>query len=147
MKPAKLTKKQLNEQFIPKTPFNQLIGVRVTKEHADGLTIECTVRDELRNGAGSLHGGVTAALSDAAVGMAVFRHFGGKRPIATTELKLNYFLPVMEGKLYARARLLRIGSTLCVGSVELTDSKKRSVGAALISYMLLDTRSAKTITE
>jgi len=36
--------------------------------HADGVTVGCTVREELRNALGVLHGGVSATLSDVAVG-------------------------------------------------------------------------------
>ena len=138
MKVAKLTVRQLTREFLPRTPFNVLLGVRVRRAHEDGLTIECEVRDDLRNAFGAMHGGVTASLADAAVGMALYRHTGGLRPAATVELKVNYFRPVKEGKLIARARLLRVGSTLCVGSVELTDSHKRSIGVALVTYMFLD---------
>jgi uncharacterized protein (TIGR00369 family) len=128
----------MERDFLPRTPFNMLIGMRITRAHTDGLTIECTVRDDLRNAAGALHGGVTAAMADAAVGMSLFRHFGGHRYATTVELKVNYFRPVTEGRLFARARLLRIGAHLCVGSVELTDSQKRAVGAGLITYMLIE---------
>jgi uncharacterized protein (TIGR00369 family) len=76
--------------------------------------------------------------------MAIGRHFGGQRPTTTVEMKINYFLPATEGRILARARLLRIGSTLCVGSVDLTDTQGRGLGTALVTYMLLDTRGTKS---
>ncbi len=117
-------------------PFNTHLGIRVARLHPDGVTLECTFRDELRNAVGVLHGGVTATLADAAAGIAVLRHFGG-RPCTTVELKVNYFRPVTKGKVRARAYLIRTGSTICVGRVDLWDSEKRLVGAALVTYMLL----------
>jgi len=138
VKDEKLSVRELTRDFLPRTPFNGLLGMRVRRAHDDGLTIECQVRDDLKNAFGAMHGGVMASLADAAVGMALYRHTGGRRPAATVELKINYFRPVTEGRLIARARLLRVGSTLCVGSVELTDAKKRSIGAALVTYMFLD---------
>ncbi len=119
-------------------PFNALLGIRLTKLHHDGLTIECTLRPDLLNSAGVLHGGVTATLADAAVGIALNRHFGGKRPITTVELKINYFRAVGAGKVFARAHLLRTGSTLCVGRVDMVDSERNPIGTALVTYMLLD---------
>lgn len=77
-------------------------------------------------------------MADAAVGIALQRHFGGKRRITTVDLKINYFQTVKQGRILARARLLRIGSTLCVGSVALTDDRGRAVGTAIVTYMLVD---------
>ena len=81
---------------------------------------------------------VAAAMADAAVGIAIQRHFGGKRRITTVELKINYFRPVSEGVIRARSRLLRIGSTLCVGSVDLTDDHGRAIGTAIVTYIFVD---------
>jgi acyl-CoA thioesterase len=124
-------------ELIAQMPFNNLLGIRVARTHRDGVTIECTLRDDLRNLAGVLHGGVTATLADAAVGIAIHHHFQGLRPSTTLELKINYFRPIDSGKVIARARLIRIGSSICVGRVDIFDSKKRLAGAALVTYMLL----------
>jgi len=116
--------------------FNKLVGIRVERVHRDGVTISCKVRPELLNSAGILHGGVTATLADAAVGIALTMRLG--RVAATTvEMKLNYMRPVAAGKLTARARILRMGSTLCIGRVDLFNGSKELVGAALMTYMLL----------
>jgi uncharacterized protein (TIGR00369 family) len=124
--------------FIKRVPFNTLLGMRIHRLHRDGITIDCMLRNDLLNSAGALHGGVTATMADAAVGIALQRHFGGKRRITTVDLKINYFQTVKQGRILARARLLRIGSTLCVGSVVLTDDRGRAVGTAIVTYMLVD---------
>jgi uncharacterized protein (TIGR00369 family) len=142
MKHPALTAQQIRD-FLPKVPFAMLLGTRLTRVHRDGVTIECALRHELTNSFAVAHGGVAATLADAAVGMALNRHFGGKRPITTVEMKINYFLPATRGRIFARARLLRIGSTLCVGSVDLTDTKGNQLGTALVTYMLLDARGTK----
>jgi uncharacterized protein (TIGR00369 family) len=142
MNPRKLTAKQIRD-FLPRIPFNTLLGIKLTRTHSDGVTIECALRHELTNSAGVAHGGVAAAIADVAVGMALNRHFGGKRPITTVEMKINYFLPATEGHIFARSRLLRIGSTLCVGSVDLTNTEGKELGTALVTYMLLDARTSK----
>lgn len=142
MKPSKLTLPQMRN-FLLRVPFATLLGIKLTRVHRDGVTIECVLTPDLTNSAGVAHGGVAATLADAAVGAAVNRHFGGKRPFTTVEMKINYFLPAREGRILARARLLRIGSTLCVGSVNLTDSRGSLLGTALVTYMLLDARGSK----
>ena len=116
--------------------FNQLVGIRLVRIHKDGVTIDCKLRPELMNAHGVLHGGVTATLADAAVGIAITTRLG--RPVATTvEMKLNYMRPVVSGKITARAHLLRMGSTLCIGRVDLFNDAKELVAAALVTYMLL----------
>ena len=127
---------------LGKIPFNGMLGIEISRLHDDGVTLRCKVRQELLNSHGALHGGVAASLADVAVGVAIHRHSAGTRPISTVELKVNYFRPVKEGTLFARARLLRIGSTLCVGRVDLTDSEAKAVGTAIVTYMFLDARVA-----
>ena len=142
MKHPKLTSQQIRD-FILKVPFATLLGIKLTSVHRDGVTIECDLRPELTNSFAVAHGGVAATLADAAVGVALNRHFGGKRPITTIEMKINYFLPATGGRMFARAHLLRLGSTLCVGSVDLTDTRGSELGTALVTYMLLDARGTK----
>jgi len=133
--------------FIAKIPFNAFLGLEVFRTHADGVTLRCKVRQELLNSHGALHGGVTASIVDVAVGVAIQYRFGGARPISTVELKVSYFLPVTSGALLARARLLRVGSTLCVGSVDLTDTEGNLAGPAIVTYIFLDARGGKQARE
>ncbi len=143
MKPALNHRKlsvQQTRDWLTRVPFNALLGMRLRRVHADGITIECTVRDDLRNGAGVAHGGITAALADASVGIALLRHFGAQRRATTVELKINYFRAVTQGRMLARSHLLRIGATLCVGTVDLTDDLGQAIGTAIVTYMFLDGR-------
>jgi len=129
---------------LTSVPFNALLGMRLHRVHRDGITIDCTLRNDLRNNAGVAHGGIAAAMADAAVGGAIQRHFGGGRRITTVELKINYFLPVTEGRIFARSHLLRIGSTLCVGNVDLTEEHGRAIGTAIVTYMFIHPPAVRT---
>ena len=130
---------ELTRHFITSHQFNHLLGLELVRVHRDGITIQVKLRPELMNSAGVLHGGVTASLADAAVGSALLYHCGRSRRFSTVELKVNYFRPVSEGRLVARTRLLRIGSTIAVGQVDLKDGKRRAVGVAIATYMFVDT--------
>ena len=136
MKTKKLSAPQVRE-VLGKIRFAALLGLRLARLHRDGLTLQCTVRKNLLNSAGVLHGGVSATLADAAVGVALHYLLGSHRPITTVEMKINYFRPVSGGRIFARARMLRIGATLCVGSVQITDDRHKLVGTALVTYMIL----------
>jgi acyl-CoA thioesterase len=126
------------KQFLHEIPFNAHVGLKLVRLHKDGVTIECAMRPELLNGSGVLHGGVTATLADVAVGMALARHLGRPRSATTVEMKINYLRPVVHGKITARSHLVKVGSRLCCGRVEIFDAAKRPVAAALITYMILD---------
>jgi acyl-CoA thioesterase len=128
--------------MLPRMAFNTVLGIRLHETHDDGVTIKCRVKPKLLNLVGVLHGGVSATLADAAVGIATTRHYKG-RPITTVELKINYFRPIALGStVYARARLRRTGSTLSIGEVEIHDSEKNLCGLAIVTYILLDMRGA-----
>ena len=119
------------------SPFNELVGIRLIRIHKDGVTIDCKLRPELLNVSGVLHGGVTATLADAAVGIAITQRVGRTGAATTVEMKLNYLRPVSGRKITARARLLRMGSTLCIGRVDMFDDANELVSTALVTYMLL----------
>jgi uncharacterized protein (TIGR00369 family) len=115
--------------------FNQFLGMRLAEEHEDGVTVELPLRPEFQNGYGMLHGGVTAFLADAALGVALQRKLG-QRQAATVELKINYLRPPQGDTLRARSRFVKMGRTLCVGQVEIHDAEQRLVAVALMTYMI-----------
>ena len=82
-------------------------------------------------------------MADPVVGGAIQRHFGGGRRITTVELKINYFLPVAEGRIFTRSHL-RIGSTPGVGNVDLTDEHGRAMGTAIVTYMFINPPAVRT---
>lgn len=135
----KLTLKQVRE-FTKRMHFNTHLGIHVERVHKDGLTISLPLRDEFRNAANVLHGGLTATLADAAAGMSLVREFGGAMILTTIELKINYFRPIWGKKVFARCKLLRVGKQICVGSVDIHDDKGKHAGAALVTYMVVGPR-------
>jgi hypothetical protein len=40
-----------------------------------------------------------------------------------------------------------LGSTLAIGSVDLTDTKRNLIGTAIVTYMFLDARAPNTAAE
>lgn len=118
-------------------PFNHHLGLLVTRLFKDGLSLECAFRPEMRNWLGTLHGGVTAALVDISVGMAVIAHSGGRR-VSTVELKTTYLRPAIEGPFHCRARLIKTGRTLVFGETVIRDAHSRVVATGSATYIYLD---------
>ncbi|MBE7544049.1 MAG: PaaI family thioesterase [Bryobacteraceae bacterium] len=136
MKTRPLSRPQLTA-MLGRMPFNDLLGLRVVRVYQDGLTMEMDVTPRVHNILGTLHGGATATLIDAAVGVAIIGHFGGQRQTTTVDMKLNYLRPVAAGKVRARSRFIKLGKTLVVSSCEVKDAHGHLIATALVTYMLL----------
>ncbi len=124
-------------EFIRAVPFNCHLGMEVAEAHEDGATLCCAIRPELRNSHGVVHGGVVAALADAAVGVSL-SHRVSPRRATTIDLKVNYLRPARAGKLWARCHLVRVGKTLVTGRVDLKDDGDQMVAIATATYMIVD---------
>ena len=127
--------------LIPQMPFNHHLGFHVARMYKDGLTMECTPRPEMTNGHGTIHGGVTATLIDAAIGVAVIALAGGQ-PACTVEMKVNYLRPGREGRFRCRARLLKVGQTLAVAEAVVRDGQGRVVATGQATYLYLEEGAA-----
>ena len=118
-------------------PFNDLLGIRLVEEHDDGVTIEMPIREELLNANRVVHGGATASLVDAALGIAITLKWQG-RLVSTVEMKVNYLRPAAEGKLTARSKFVKTGKMIVVGTVEVVDDAGRAVAVGLLTYMIAE---------
>jgi len=119
-------------------PFEQGLGVRVRERHDDGVTCECDLRPDLLNSQGVLHGGVIACIADEAAWWAIDVHTAKGKSCTTTELKVNYLLPITGEKVVARTVLLRVGKHLCVSRVDISPDGGRLSAVAIVTYMFLE---------
>ena len=127
--------------IIIEMAFEDKLHVKVVRKHKDGVTVACNLTGGLMNSAGVLHGGVIATVADEAAWHAMVHVYKGKRPMTTTELKINYLQPITGKKMTARAYVLRAGKTLGVTRVDLLDVKRGLAAVSLVTYMLLDARA------
>ncbi len=119
--------------------FNRLLGIKIVALHEDGATLRLPLKPEHQNGAGVIHGGVTATLADAAVGVAVTKVL--KRRGTTIDLKINYLEPAVAGELRARAYILRAGRRVLAARVAVHCGETH-VAEALLTFALFEDRPA-----
>ena len=102
-------------------PFSALLGTKLMQVDSSSLTLCLTIRDELRQQHGFVHGGVVSYLVDNALTFAGASRLGPK--VVTGEYKLNYLRPAVSGTLMARARVVYAGMTqaTCQCDVYVTD--------------------------
>ena len=102
-------------------PFAHFMGMKVTLVTADRVVAELTVRDELINRNGTLHGGAVMALADNLGGTATVANLPEGGSTATIESKTNFFLPVQAGDIaHAECTPLHRGRTTMVWQTRIT---------------------------
>lgn len=103
------------------------------------LSIE--FKPEFDNTTGAVHGGILAMLADSAAACALATHFGGEMSFATSSLNIH-FLRRASTAVTATAVIIKTGSRICVGSVEIHDAESQQVASATCDFALLGARSA-----
>ena len=94
-------------------PVAELIGFEpVRVEEGKAIFRMEARRDRHSNPMGTLHGGILCDLADAAMGMACASTLEQGESFTTIELKTNYFRPVTDAMLEARARVVNAGRSM-----------------------------------
>ena len=112
--------------FAHAAGFDRLYGLEVT-ERGDGLMHgTVAVRDELKQPAGLVHGGVygAAAESLAITGTLLAVHEQGSAAVAMSN-QTSFLRPIMDGRIDVVARARHRGRTTWVWEVELSDEAGR----------------------
>lgn len=110
-------------------PISKLVGfqVRPGQEHVGEAIVDLDCSRTHHNPMGRVHGGVVAALADAAMGIAFGRTLLESEDFSTVEMKVNFVRPVREGRLTAAAEVIQRG--LRIGFVEcrITDHRGKLI--------------------
>ena len=116
----------------------------VSVEHGNAVFRLEVKREKHANPMGTLHGGVLVDLADAAMGMACVSLLEEGESFTTVELKINYFRPVMNGLIEARAKLVNGGETLAYLECEVvTLPEQKLVAKAASTCLVLRGEQAK----
>ena len=139
MKKARLSvaeKKRLREAF-QKVPFAHTIGLELGEIERGAATFHLAAREDLKQNKGLVHGGVIASLVDTAAAFAAVSMIEPGQSTTTVDLTIHYLRPLTEGRVAARARVLRAGRRVIVISVDVLDKTEALVATALTTYLRL----------
>ena len=118
------------------SPFLELTGMRIVEMSATSAVVELTVTKELLQGLGVLHGGMTGALIDTAIGAAVWAAAGGKSPYVSIEFKVNHFQPArLDDVLTTTAEVLHRGRSTAAGHARVTNQHGKLIAHGTGTYM------------
>lgn len=112
--------------FPPPGGFDALYGLEVLEVHDDLVLGRVTVRDELLQPFGLVHGGVLAAISEtlASLGTAVVVVPEGNAAMGLSN-NTSFMRPILDGTIHARAIRRHRGRTTWIWDVEISDDAGR----------------------
>lgn len=120
--------------------YTRMLGFEIDSVEPGRAVLGVEVRKDLLQLQGVMHGGAIASLIDTAVAFAIV---GASEPgdrFTTVEMKVNYLLPISEGRVTADARLIRDGRRIVVAECDVHDSKGRLAAKGLLTYIRLGER-------
>ncbi len=128
------------EAALSTVPFARLLGIKLESIEPGRATLSLQIRDDFKQNAGVVHGGVTAALIDSATAFAILPLLGPDERATTVDLTISYLRPLTTGSMVATARVLRAGGRLVTVSAELVDDAGNLAATALSTYIKLPRR-------
>ncbi|MCC7292434.1 MAG: PaaI family thioesterase [Phycisphaerales bacterium] len=84
----------------------------------------------------SYHGGLLATVADSCACIAILTLTGPDEPLTTTDFNIR-FLAACLTEVTAKAKVIKLGRTLCPVHVELFDAAARMVAVSQVTYMRL----------
>lgn len=139
MSETRLAPEQLSRlrEGMARIPYARLLGIDFEDATRGTATLSMSARPELERFGGIMHGGALASLADTACAFAVLSTLEPEAQTVTIDLTLHYLRPVTEGRLTARASVVRAGRRVTTVSVEIFDESGAIVVTALTSYLVL----------
>jgi uncharacterized protein (TIGR00369 family) len=124
--------------------FWRMLGIEPLAAGEGWVRLRLPLRDDLCNAPGApLHGGVIAALIDAAVGGALATlhdEAAGGTGQASLDANVSFIGAVREGAAIVEGRILRRGGTIAFGEAEVRDENGTLAAKGRATYMILRPR-------
>ena len=92
----------------------------------------------------SFHGGLLMTIADSAACFAIFTKTGPFINLTTTDMNIRFLAPCLTD-VTVKAKVIKLGRTLCPVSVDLYDAAGMHVAVAQVNYFLIDSSPIKDI--
>ncbi|MDD4300547.1 MAG: PaaI family thioesterase [Methanomicrobium sp.] len=100
---------ELSKKGRTANPYFCLMGIDAVSFGDGNAVLSMEVRPDMLNGAGWLQGGVYVSLIDEAMALAIYTLLNEKEGIATISENTNFYKGVRDGKIFAKAYVVRRG--------------------------------------
>jgi 1,4-dihydroxy-2-naphthoyl-CoA hydrolase len=123
------------------TGFDAYYGLQLVSATEDEIRAQVPVRDELKQPAGLVHGGVFASIAEAVASMGTWWavHQDGKAAMGLSN-QTSFLRPITEGTIHAVARRRHSGRTTWVWEVDITDDQGRLCALVRMTVAVRDLR-------
>lgn len=85
----------------------------------------------------SFHGGLIMTVADSTACFAIFTLTGPEVRLTTTDMNIRFLAPCLSGVI-AKAKVIKLGRTLCPVAIDLFDEAGKQVAVAQVTYLLLN---------
>jgi uncharacterized protein (TIGR00369 family) len=123
----------LQLKLAKETPYYKHLGIEIIGIGGGFAKLAIDFEDHLTHPFGYLHGGAIASLADSAGINAVLSMLKGEEKALTLEMKINYFIPVKDVKLYAEGRVIHKGKRFAVSDVDVKTIDGQMVAKAIVT--------------
>jgi acyl-CoA thioesterase len=121
-----------------RAPFMEVLGARPIKKDRGDVAFELVVEERHLRTLGIVHGGVTAAMLDTALGFAAGTTAPEGHHVVTVQLSLNFIRPAWRGeRLIATGEVRHAGKMTAVARGELRTSEGALVASGTGTFMYL----------
>ncbi len=113
------------EAMMAKDEFSKWLGIEVLSVKSGYAKIQMTVRNEMCNGFGIAHGGISFSLADSAF---AFASNSRGRHAVSTEVSISHLAAINTGDiLIAESKEINVGNRIAVYSITITNQKDELV--------------------
>jgi uncharacterized protein (TIGR00369 family) len=117
--------------------IHELLDVEVLEAGPERVVMRLPVTWKVHQPYGILHGGVSALLAESAASFGAALAAGPGRSVVGIELNASHLRSVRDGHLIAQATPVRVGRTIQVWAISLTDDEGRDICEARCTLSVL----------
>ncbi len=118
-------------------PIVETLQIKI-EEFSDGYCVASVPRDKKYDGIyASLHGGLLMTIADSIACFAIMTMTGPDQALTTTDMNIRFLAPCLTD-VTAKAKVIKLGRSLCPVGVDLFDASSKQVAVAQVTYMRLD---------
>ncbi len=111
-------------------PISRLVGFQVEPGSCGEAVVKLECKSHHHNPMGRVHGGLIAALADAAMGIAFGRTLSDGEDFSTIDMQISFIRPIKVGLITAHANVIERGLRIGFVKCEITNTRGKRIATA-----------------